>query len=155
MAIDGQGASGVMSVDQGVKVTFQRSWGSSSRTGRTRCPGPEGFVRDSALVRSRLAYPYRFLYSSRMAKTVPFTEARAKLSELLDEIDERHEHVVITRSGRPVAVLVPADEQEILEETLEILQDESLLGALRESEEDVKAGRLKTLDEVRRDLGLA
>jgi prevent-host-death family protein len=90
-----------------------------------------------------------------MAKTVPFTEARAKLSELLDELDERHEHVVITRSGRPVAVLVPADEQEVLEETLEILQDESLLGALRESEQDVKAGRLKTLDEVRRDLGLA
>jgi prevent-host-death family protein len=90
-----------------------------------------------------------------MAKTVPFTEARAKLSELLDELDERHEHVVITRSGRPVAVLVPADEQEVLEETLEILQDESLLEALRESEEDVKAGRLKTLDEVRRDLGLA
>ena len=90
-----------------------------------------------------------------MAKTVPFTEARAKLSELLDELDVRHEHVVITRSGRPVAVLVPADEQEVLEETLEILQDESLLEALRESEEDVKAGRLKTLDEVRRDLGLA
>jgi prevent-host-death family protein len=102
-----------------------------------------------------LAQPYRFLYSSDMAKTVPFTEARAKLSELLDELDERHEHVVITRSGRPVAVLVPADEQEILEETLEILQDESLLGALRESEQDVKAGRVKTLDEVRRDLGLA
>ncbi|HKZ23933.1 MAG TPA: type II toxin-antitoxin system prevent-host-death family antitoxin, partial [Thermoplasmata archaeon] len=35
-----------------------------------------------------------------MAKVVPFTEARAKLSELLDELDERHEHVVITRSGR-------------------------------------------------------
>jgi antitoxin YefM len=90
-----------------------------------------------------------------MAKTVPFTEARAKLSELLDELDERQEHVVITRSGRPVAVLVPADEQEVLEETLDILQDERLLDALRESEEDVKAGRLKTLDEVRRDLGLA
>jgi prevent-host-death family protein len=89
-----------------------------------------------------------------MTRTVPFTEARAKLSELLDELDERHEHVVITRSGRPVAVLVPADEQEVLEETLEILQDESLLEGLRESERDVKAGRLKTLDEVRRDLGL-
>ena len=99
--------------------------------------------------------PYRFLYGLDMAKMVPFTEARARLSELLDEIEKRHEHVVITRSGRPVAVLVPADEHEVLEETLEILQDESLLGALRESEQDVKAGRVKTLDEVRRDLGLA
>lgn len=90
-----------------------------------------------------------------MAKTVPLTEARAKLSELIDELESRHEHVVITRNGRPTAVLVPADEQEALEETLEILQDEDVLEALRESEEDVKAGRLKTLREVRRELGLA
>ncbi|HYZ10663.1 MAG TPA: type II toxin-antitoxin system Phd/YefM family antitoxin [Actinomycetota bacterium] len=90
-----------------------------------------------------------------MAKTVPLTEARAKLSELLDELESRHEHVVITRNGRPAGVLVPAEEQEALEETLEILQDEEILDALRESEEDVKAGRLDTLNEVRRELGLA
>ncbi|MEX2546452.1 MAG: type II toxin-antitoxin system Phd/YefM family antitoxin [Chloroflexota bacterium] len=89
-----------------------------------------------------------------MAKTVPFTEARARLSELLDELESRHEHVVITRNGRPAAVLVSADEQQVLEESLEILQDEELLGALRESEEDVRSGRLISLLEVRRELGL-
>lgn len=89
-----------------------------------------------------------------MAKTVPFTEARARLSELLDELEARHEHVVITRNGRPVAVLVPAEEHEVLEETLEVLQDEELLQALRESEEDVGRGRLTPLREVRRELGL-
>jgi antitoxin YefM len=90
-----------------------------------------------------------------MAKMVPFTEARAKLSDLLDELEHRHEHVVITRNGRPAAVLVPVDEQEALEETLEILQDEGILDALGESEKDVKAGRLTSLREVRRELGLA
>ena len=89
-----------------------------------------------------------------MAKIVPFTEARARLSELLDELEARHEHVVITRNGRPAAVLVPAEEQEVLEETLEVLQDEELLRALRESEDDVKSGRLTSLREVRRELGL-
>jgi antitoxin YefM len=89
-----------------------------------------------------------------MARIVPFTEARARLSELLDELEARHEHVVITRNGRPAAVLVPAEEQEVLEETLEILQDEELLRALRESEEDVRSGRLTPLHEVRRELGL-
>lgn len=97
----------------------------------------------------------RILYNPLVARTVPFTEARAKLSELLDELERRHEHVVITRNGRPTAVLVPADEQEALEETLDILQDENLLEALRESEDDVEAGRLRTLREVRRELGLA
>jgi len=90
-----------------------------------------------------------------VAKTVPFTEARAHLSDLMDEVEQRHEHVVITRNGRPAAVVVAADEYERLEETLEILGDENTLAALRESEEDVRAGRLHTLDSVRRELGLA
>ena len=90
-----------------------------------------------------------------MARIVPFTEARARLTELLDDVEARHEHVVITRLGRPAAVLVSTEEWEALEETLEILQDEETLTALRESEKDVKAGRLFSLDEVRRELGLA
>jgi antitoxin YefM len=90
-----------------------------------------------------------------MTRIVPFTEARARLTELLDDVGERHEHVVITRNGRPVAVVVSPEEWEALEETVEILQDEELLVALRESEEDVQAGRLFSLDEVKRELGLA
>lgn len=90
-----------------------------------------------------------------MAKTIPLSEARARLSELMDELENRHEHVVITRKGRPVAVLVPSAEYDAMEETLEILHDEDLLEALRESERDVKAGRLHALDDVKRELGLA
>lgn len=97
----------------------------------------------------------RMLYNGRMAKIVPFTEARAHLTDLLDEVEARHEHVVITRKGRPAAVIVSPAEWEALEETVAILQDDELLAALRESEEDVQAGRLSTLEEVKRELGLA
>jgi prevent-host-death family protein len=90
-----------------------------------------------------------------VTKIVPFTEARASLTELLDEVEGLHEHVVITRNGRPAAVVISTDEWEALEETLEILQDERSLAALRESDEDVRAGRTFSLDEVRRELGLA
>jgi len=90
-----------------------------------------------------------------MAKIIPFTEARARLTEVLDEVETRHEHVVITRNGRPAAVVISTEEWEALEETLEILQDDETLAALRESEQDVIAGRLFSLAEVRRDLGLA
>ena len=90
-----------------------------------------------------------------MARIIPFTEARARLTELLDDVEARHEHVVITRKGRPAAVVISPAEWDAIEETLEVLQDEETLVALRESEEDVKAGRLFTLDEVRRELGLA
>ena len=90
-----------------------------------------------------------------MAKTVPFTEARARLTELLDEVNERHEHIVITRNGRPAGVMLSSDEYEALEETLEVLEDDEALEALRESEADVRADRVYSLDEVRRELGLA
>ncbi len=90
-----------------------------------------------------------------MARIVPFTEARAHLTELLDDVEARHEHVVITRKGRPAAIVVSPDEWDAIEETLDILQDEPTLEALRESAEDVKADRLFSIDEVRRELGLA
>jgi antitoxin YefM len=89
-----------------------------------------------------------------VAKVVPFTEARATLSELLDEVTERHEHVVITRNGRPAGVVLSSEEYEALAETLDVLDDEETLEALRESEADVRAGRVYPLDEVRRELGL-
>ena len=62
---------------------------------------------------------------------------------------------MITRNGRPAAVVLSSDEYEALAETLEVLEDDEALEALRHSEADVKAGRVYPLDEVRRELGLA
>ena len=79
-----------------------------------------------------------------MARIVPFTEARAKLTELLDDIERRHEHVIIPERSAG-AIVVSPEEWEALEETLEILQYDETLAALRESEQDVQAGRLFSL----------
>jgi prevent-host-death family protein len=95
------------------------------------------------------------MYNRDMAKTVSFTQARAEFSELLDEVERSHEHVEITRNGRPAAVLMSPEEYEVIQETLEILGDDETLDALRESEADVRARRLQTLAELRRELGLA
>jgi antitoxin YefM len=97
----------------------------------------------------------RILYSEAMSRTVPFTEARARLSELLDVVEREQEHVVITRKGKPVALLMSVDEWESWEETIEVLSDDELMESLRRADEDVKAGRLYTLDEVLKRLGLA
>ena len=86
-----------------------------------------------------------------MAKIVPFTEARSHLTELLDELEDRHEHVLITRNGRPSAVLLSAEEFAALEETLEIVQDEELMEALKRSAKDVEEGDLVPLEALRRE----
>lgn len=84
-----------------------------------------------------------------MAKIIPLTEARATLSELLDEIEDGGEHVVITRKGRPVALMLSPDEWESVEATLETLGDPELLDQLERGERDVEAGRLVAWGTVR------
>ena len=95
------------------------------------------------------------LYNCRVAKTVPFTDARTHLTELLDEIERIHEHVIITRNGRPAAVVMSPAEYDSLLETLEVLSDTELMAALAESDEDIAAGRVIPWDEVKQELGLA
>jgi antitoxin YefM len=84
-----------------------------------------------------------------MPKTVPVREFRTHLADLLDEVAERREHVTVTRHGRPAAVLVPVDEYEALEETAEILSDEGTLAAIRRGLDDLAAGEIASLDDVR------
>ena len=94
-----------------------------------------------------LAYTCR--YAPGMSKTVPVREFRTHLADLLDEVADRREHITVTRHGRPAAVLVPVDEYEALEETAEILSDEDLLAVIRRGLEDLAAGDVASLDEVR------
>jgi antitoxin YefM len=84
-----------------------------------------------------------------MSKSVPVREFRTHLAELLDEVTDRREHVTVTRRGRPAAVLVPIDEYEALEETAEVLSDEDTLTAIRRGLDDLAAGDVVPLEQVR------
>jgi antitoxin YefM len=92
---------------------------------------------------------YALRYASAMSKTVPVREFRTHLADLLDEVADRREHITVTRRGRPAAVMVPVDEYEALEETAEILSDEPTLAAIRRGLDDLAAGEVVSLDEVR------
>lgn len=84
-----------------------------------------------------------------MVRSVPVREFRSHLADLLDEVADRRDHVTITRHGRPAAVLVPVDEYEALEETVQILSDDATLAAIRSGLDDLAAGDVVTIDEVR------
>lgn len=74
--------------------------------------------------------------------TMPLSEAKAQLPRLLRETEELGERFVITRSGRPAAVLLSNEEYEGLLETLEILADPKLAASVRKGLADAGAGRL-------------
>ena len=90
----------------------------------------------------------------RHMKTLPLTEARKDLSKIIDEVSNVHEHVTITRQGKPAAVVMSADEFESWRETIEILDDPEAIAAIRRGVRDVKAGRVRPLEEVLKRLGV-
>ena len=63
-----------------------------------------------------------------------------RFSEFVDRVDREHERIVVTRNGRPAAVLISPDDLESLEETLELLSDHDAVRALIEAEAAVTAG---------------
>lgn len=77
--------------------------------------------------------------------TAPLTEARDRLSEIVEDVSTHGTEWIITRHGRPAAVIVGVAEYEALIETLNVLSDDATMEALAEAEEDVSAGRLSEL----------
>ena len=82
-------------------------------------------------------------------QVLPLADIKARLSEIVDGVEQRHERVVLTRRGRPAAVLVSPDDLEALEETLDILSDPKALGEIRQAEADIAAGRGFTAADLR------
>jgi antitoxin YefM len=87
-----------------------------------------------------------------MSETLPLSYVKAHLSEIADRVEGEHERVVVTRKGRPSAVLISPDDLESLEETLAVLSDPVLMAAIREGEAALDAGEAISLDELRAQL---
>ncbi|MDA8367458.1 MAG: type II toxin-antitoxin system Phd/YefM family antitoxin [Actinomycetota bacterium] len=80
-----------------------------------------------------------------MADTLPFSEAKAHLSELAERVEREHERILVTRNGRPSFVLVSPEDLESLEETLDILADPELAASLARSRSEAASGQLLPL----------
>lgn len=73
-----------------------------------------------------------------------------RFSEFVDRVDREHERIVVTRNGRPAAVLISPDDLDSLEETLELLGDHDAIRQLVEAEAAVVAGDVvRGVDAVR------
>jgi prevent-host-death family protein len=76
-----------------------------------------------------------------MSETIPFSEAKAHLSDIADRVEREHDRVLVTRNGRPSFVLISPDDLESLEETLEITRDKELLVSIRKSRREAAIGK--------------
>ncbi len=82
-------------------------------------------------------------------KTLSLSEVKMKLSELVEKVYSTDEEVVITKNGRPSAVLVSPDEFESWKETLEIISDRDMMDEIKQGLAALKRKtRLYTLEEL-------
>ncbi len=92
-----------------------------------------------------------------MAIQTSYTDARAHLASLCDEVTENNEVVIIQRRGAEDVALISAAELRSLEETAHLLRSprnaERLLRALARAA--AAEGSAQTIEELRREVGLA
>ena len=83
-------------------------------------------------------------------KTLSLSEAKMKLSGLVEAVNFTDEEILITKNGSPAAVLVSLDEFESWKETIAVRSDASLMSEIRRGIKELKQRKshLYTLEEL-------
>ena len=90
------------------------------------------------------------------AEHMPLADVKNRLSEVVERVEREHGRVIITKHGRPAAVVMSIEDLEGWEETLSILSDPALLRRIKKAEAEIAAGqdavltKEQLLDRVRR-----
>lgn len=82
--------------------------------------------------------------------TLSVSEAKMKLSSLVEAVYSTDEEIVITKNGSPAAVLISPDEFEGWKETTAIRADADFMQEIRKGVAALKKGKTKlyTLEEL-------
>lgn len=83
-------------------------------------------------------------------KTLSVSEAKMKLSGLVESVSSTDEEIVITKNGSPAAVLISPDKFEGWKETIAIRSDSSLMNEIKKGLKSLKdkKAHLYTLEEL-------
>ena len=84
-----------------------------------------------------------------MSETRSLADVKAHLSEIIDLVESQHERVIITRNGRPAAVIISPSDLENLEETLDLLATPGALEDIRAAQSEIDTGKFLTAAELR------
>ncbi|MBF0595144.1 MAG: type II toxin-antitoxin system Phd/YefM family antitoxin [Candidatus Omnitrophica bacterium] len=89
-----------------------------------------------------------------MINMISVRELRPKLSTAMDRVNRRFDRYVVTRRGRPQAVLMSFDDYESLLETVEVRSDAALMARLRKADAEVAARKGTRVEVIEKRLGL-
>ncbi|HEX2498391.1 MAG: type II toxin-antitoxin system Phd/YefM family antitoxin [Actinomycetes bacterium] len=79
------------------------------------------------------------------AEQMPLADVKNRLSEVVDRLEREHGRVVITKHGRPAAIVLSVDDLESLEETLDVMDNATLVSDIREALADLEMSGVEVL----------
>ena len=88
-----------------------------------------------------------------MARELPITEARARLTQIANDLRRLSGHGDRHERGKPMMILIGYEMYESIMESLEIMSDTDLMEQLRQRLREARSGDVIGLDEVKRELG--
>jgi antitoxin YefM len=81
--------------------------------------------------------------------SLPLAEVKKRLSEMVHRVERHHERIVVTKRGRPAAVLLSPDDLESMEETLDVLSTPGAREEIQKAQREIDTGESVGVAELR------
>lgn len=85
-------------------------------------------------------------------ETLALADVKARLSELVNQVERQHDQITVTRNGKAAAMVISIDEWESLRETIEILSDSDTVAAIADARAERERGDVYTTEDVLAEL---
>jgi len=83
-----------------------------------------------------------------MLEGISITEARKSFLPLIEKVDGEQYRFMVTKHGKPVAVVISYEEYSRMMETLKLVEDEQLTREIKQGLAEVEEGKLIPLTDT-------
>ena len=87
-----------------------------------------------------------------MVNTITLKELRPELPEVIRDIDTKLDRYIVTKRGKPIAIMMSPDDYEGLLETIDILSDKNTVRRIKKAKREIREGKTISLEELRRKI---
>jgi len=80
-----------------------------------------------------------------MLEAFSVTDTRRELLPLIDRVENESYHFIVTKHGKPVAVIIGYEEYSRMVETLRLIEDRELIHEIKQGSAEAEKGNTITL----------
>jgi prevent-host-death family protein len=89
-----------------------------------------------------------------MTRTITLKELRPRLPKVIKDLDTKMDRFVVTKHGKPAAVMMSVEDYECIMETLDILSNAGMYKKIKKAQAEVSKGKVKSLLDIEKEMGL-